>query len=350
MIAIVIPAYKPSDGLVAMLQNIRTAYAERPIIVVDDGGGEMYRAVFDRLREISGVVILVNAVNLGKGAALKRAINHALVAFPHIMGVVCADADGQHTIEDIGRVAEQLAKKPDHLILGARVFDKTTPIRSKVGNEISRIVYRLVLGIKLRDTQTGLRGLPLRLCRESLAIRSNSYDFETEQLSICRRLGLPIEEVTIKTVYEDDNASSHFNPIFDSAKIYFALLRYGASSVATAAVDLLAFIVLSPFIPNVVANNLASRAVALCIQFFLLRSFVFHTKAGIVRFMLFGVYVAVTGVVSGVLQSAMSANLGVPLVPAKLIADLGIFIFNFLFLRDILFAKPRPLLTAPNEI
>jgi glycosyltransferase involved in cell wall biosynthesis len=339
-IPVLIPAYKPTRRLLLIVQQI-VATELGPVIVVDDGSGEAFREIFDELRNMPRVLVLANAVNLGKGAALKHGLNHILVTQPKLVGIVTADADGQHDVADIMKVGNELCLHPGHLILGAREFGKGTPFRSKLGNSVSRVLYRLLLGLKLRDTQTGLRGLPMSLCKASLAIRSNRYEFETEQLSFVAPLGLSLKEVPIRTIYGQNNASSHFDPLFDSARIYFVVLRYAMSSMVTALLDLAVFLIVAPFVPNIIVANLASRALALGVQFLLLRSFVFQVRAGVIRFLLFVAYVASTGVVSGVLQAELTQNTGVGVILSKIIIECGIFIFNFLFLRDILFTGNR---------
>src|SRR5262249_17147108 len=187
---------------------------ECPIVVVNDGSDVRSKKIFEAVDTISGVEVLLNAINLGKGAALRHGINFVLTHFPNVQGIVTADADGQHAVSDIGAVVEELRVNPKCFVLGARKFGRETPFRSKIGNDISRIVYRVLLGLRLRDTQTGLRGLPLPLATAALKIRSNRYEFETEQLTLAAAMGIPIREVSIATIYEDQNSSSHFNPIF----------------------------------------------------------------------------------------------------------------------------------------
>ena len=337
-IGILIPAYKPGPSLIKIVKSLVAAH-DGPIIVVDDGGGQDHALVFKQLGALPEVTVLTNAVNLGKGAALKHGINYSLIAFPNLQGIVTADADGQHTVDDIVAVAGELWAKPEHLVLGARSFGAGTPMRSMIGNSISRAMYRVLLGLTLQDTQTGLRGLPLSLCRAVLSIRSNRYEFETEMLSVSSTLGLPVAEVPILTIYEDNNASSHFDPFFDSLRIYFVVLRYGMSSIATAIVDFAAFAVLSPILPNLVAANLASRAVAVGFQFLLLRSFVFHIEAGWRKLALFVLYVGATGVASGLLQSAISEITDFMPLATKIVVEASIFVFNFLFLRSTIFRR-----------
>lgn len=309
------------------------------VVVVDDGSGVEFTSIFTECAAMQRTAVVRNAINLGKGAALKNGINYILTRFERTIGIVTADADGQHATSDIISVAKQIADKPNALVLGAREFGGNVPLRSKLGNNISRFVYRGFLGLKLRDTQTGLRGLSPSFALACLRIRSNRYEFETEQLSLAASMQIPIYEVPIQTIYEDQNASSHFNPLLDSARIYFVVLRYAFSSVATTLVDLIAFLLLLPLLPGVVAANLASRGIALGVQFILLKKFVFRSGGGLVKFILFVAYVALTGLVSGVLQRELSYLTGAEPLLSKLLVETLIFTFNFLFLRDIMFRK-----------
>ena len=339
-IVILIPAYNPEQRLVNIVRELAQR-TECPIVVVNDGSDAGLTEVFESIGTINGAEVVLNAINLGKGAALKHGINFALTHFPNVQGVVTADADGQHAIGDIVAVVEELRANPKCFVLGARKFGPETPFRSKIGNEVSRVVYRVLLGLRLRDTQTGLRGLPLLLAAAALTIRSNRYEFETEQLTLAAAMRLPIREVPIANIYENQNSSSHFNPIFDSARIYFVVIRYALSSIATSLIDLAAFLVLNSVLPSVIWSNLASRAVALGVQYLLLQGFVFHSYSGVGRFLLFIGYVALTGLVSGVLQSELSAVTALSAVSSKVVVETTIFVFNFLFLRDIMFSRSK---------
>ena len=223
-----IPSFQPTALSCALLEQLRTT-DDAPIVVVDDGSGPAYREMFQRQSCVPGTTVLTNAFNLGKGAALKHGMNHVLVHHPDCIGIVTADADGQHAADDIQKVANELRARPTQMIFGARDFTRDVPLRSQAGNTISRHVYRWLLGLDLADTQTGLRGIPRKLVELSLLIRSNRYEFETEQIIAATTAGFPIRQVPIRTVYMDGNSGSHFRPILDSCRIGVVLLRYALS-------------------------------------------------------------------------------------------------------------------------
>jgi len=337
-IAFLIPSYRPTDILLTLLEDLRRASSE-PIVVVNDGSGAGYAAIIERVRQMAGVTVLTNAVNLGKGAALKHGMNHILVHHPDCVGVVTADADGQHAVTDIMRVAKALQGNPDRVMFGARAFDTKVPLRSRFGNAVSRQIYRFLIGINLSDTQTGLRGIPKRLMELCLAIRANRYEFETEQLVVIKTNRMPVQEIPIQTIYIENNRDSHFRPLRDSARIYFVLLRYGIASVVTSVADLAVFATAMVVTSELVWSNVIGRLVALWVQFALLQSFVFRLRGGVGTLAMYLGLVAVSGVISTALQLQIANIVPVPVL-AKMIAEVLVFVFNFLFLRDLVFGMP----------
>jgi len=319
------------------LQKIRL-HDSSYIVVVDDGSGSDYEAIFQSVKQVPDTSLLTNAVNLGKGAALKHGMNYILVNYPACTGVVTADADGQHSAADILKIAAELKEKPDNVIFGARQFGLDVPLRSRFGNLISRYLYRFFIGLSLSDTQTGLRGIPRSLMTRCLSIRANRYEFETEQLIIIKSAGMPVREIPIQTIYIDDNRTSHFRPLLDSAQIYFVLLRYVGSSLITEAVDLVVFATIMAWSDDLLLSNTVGRLVAIWAQFTLLQKFVFRLRGNAKMFAAYLGLVVVSGIVSTAMQIQLANLVPFP-VAAKIIAEVSVFLFNFLFLRDLVFGE-----------
>lgn len=332
-----IPSYQPTALSCELLEELRKADPE-PIVVVDDGSGPTYRELFQRASRVPGTAVLTNAINLGKGAALKHGMNHILVNYPDCIGVVTADADGQHAVSDILKVANELRAHPTQAIFGSRNFKRNVPLRSKIGNTISRYVYRFLIGLNLSDTQTGLRGIPRRLAQLSLNIRANRYEFETEQLIVLNNERIPVREVPIQTIYIDNNRESHFRPLLDSLKIYFVLLRYALASAAAAAMDLATFWIVLGTTQQILLSNMSARLVSLWVQLSLLQGFVFRKKINLRIFLEYIALVLVSGLVSSALQVEMLQFVPLPLA-TKIVADTLVFLFNFLFIRDFIFGR-----------
>ena len=212
-IPVVVPAYEPDEKLSGLLRKLREAGFIN-IVLVDDGSGEGYVHLFEDGEKEYGCVVLRHAVNQGKGRALKTAFNYCLEAYPDTPGVITADSDGQHTPECILSCAAALAENPESLILGCRCFDgEDVPARSEFGNKCTRAVMKYLTGITVSDTQTGLRGIPAGFMAQLLKVPGERFEFETNMLLETKKRKVPIFEVPIKTVYIEENRTSHFNPI-----------------------------------------------------------------------------------------------------------------------------------------
>ena len=222
---IVIPALNPTEKLVRLVREIRSLFSPR-IVIVNDGSDEQCARVFKEL-ELMGDYIITHSRNLGKGAALKTGIRHALSAYPDACGIVTADADGQHSPQDIYRLAQRLTESTDGIVLGVRSVDeKHVPFKSRLGNKITSFVFRLKTGIKLHDTQTGLRAIPMRYAQSVLQVNGSRFEYEMNMLLFASRMNIPLITIPIGTIYSDNNRSSHFRPVRDSARIYFDILKF----------------------------------------------------------------------------------------------------------------------------
>lgn len=338
-INVLIPAYNPTDELVSYVRSLLQYFPI--VIVVDDGSKAKCQPTIAQLKKLENVFVLSHVVNQGKGAALKTGMNFIVDKFADCRGVVTADADGQHLLKDVIKVAEILTQKPDSLVIGGRCFEGKVPLRSRIGNTLTRMAFRVMAGIKLHDTQSGLRGIPFNLSKRLLRLRSNGYEFESDMLLIAHRWKIPIVETTIATVYVDNNQSSNFNPIFDSLKIYFVLFRFIIIAIFSALIDYAVFIGMYFLIlPKVSVCLIVGRVVSMFFNYFNVRRFAFHSEKQYIKtfpqyFLLalfsFGLaYVLIKGLMNG---------FGIHVIFAKIISELILFVINFLVQRYFIFRR-----------
>ncbi len=237
---VLIPSLEPDDRLPAYVAELMANGFSR-VVVVNDGSPEACRPVFDRIAEL-GATVLGYAVNRGKGYALKHGFRWILEHEPDCPGVLTADADGQHTVKDCLRLAEKLAEDPDALWLGSRDFTlPDIPPKSRFGNRMTSAVFRLLHGVWLPDTQTGLRAFRRDELPFMAAVEGDRYEYEMNVLIACAHRKLPIRPLTIETVYENNNEGTHFHPVRDSWRIYKVILgnffKFMSSSLFCVFVD-----------------------------------------------------------------------------------------------------------------
>lgn len=283
-VAVIIPAYKPDEKLLGTLDNVVKQGFDK-LLVVDDGSGAEFENIFDEVKKIPECILLRHPVNKGKGAALKTAFSYVLDNMSDIAGVVTADADGQHLAKDICAVSEEMVKS-GKVILGVRDFsDPTVPARSKTGNRITSAVFKIFFGMKISDTQTGLRAFPLRYIKEISEADGDRYEFETNMLFLMNKNDIPYGEVKIATVYIEENKSSHFRVVRDSIRIYGLIIKYLFSAVAALLIDLGVFHVLNltnifSFLGNAhtVGPQLIARVVSSICNYMMNAKIVFKDK------------------------------------------------------------------------
>jgi len=335
--AVLIPAYKPGPDFPALVSDLIRLGVER-IVVVDDGSGVWFRSRFDEAAAHPQVRICRHAINLGKGAALKTGINAILCDAPDIAAVVTADADGQHAPEDILAVAHMAAAHPAALVMGARQFSDRVPFRSRLGNNATKIVMRIVAGQRLSDTQTGLRAIPAHLLPDLLKTPSQGYEFELDMLLLTRNQRVTVVEQPIRTIYLDGNASSHFNPLLDSMRIYFVLLRFALISMFTAVIDNLLFSACYLYTGNKLTSQVVGRIGAMTFNFATVKRMVFNSRGWVWReFLEYTALVAVSGTISYGMIVLFTAHLSIGVLKAKLLAEGILFLANFLVQRDFIF-------------
>ncbi|MGD0342434.1 MAG: bifunctional glycosyltransferase family 2/GtrA family protein [Bacteroidales bacterium] len=336
---ILIPAYEPDNELLHLIDRLIELGITK-IIVVNDGSGPEFRKIFNQIEKNKFCNVCTHTVNLGKGRAIKTGLNFALTYYPDLAGIVTADADGQHLPEDILRVQKKLIDCPNNLILGCRSFDKKIPFKSKFGNEITKRIFHLLTGIKVSDTQTGLRGIPSKYIPACLELDGEKYEYEINMLASCRKNGISLLEIPIETVYIDQNRSSHFNPVLDSIKIYFVLFRFVLSSLSTALIDFIVFIICSTLGMNILSSMVMSRLVSGNYNFVVNKRIVFRSKSNVIlSFIKYWMLVILLGSISysGIKTLVHYVNLNVIL--SKAIVETLLFFISFTVQHSLIF-KP----------
>lgn len=232
MDVVLIPAYEPDEALIGLAERLKEN--DFTVLVVDDGSGEKYADIFSRVQPFATVTAHVK--NRGKGAALKTGMAYIQKNMPECENFITCDADGQHKVEDVVRVREQLHRGHD-FVLTVRNRGKNIPLRSRVGNDLSRFVYALLANRYLSDNQSGLRGFARSHIQWLSNVEKDNYDYEMNVLYYASKRGIRITTLPIEAIYINNNASSHFNPIADTVRIYRSLFKLARGSFIALAVS-----------------------------------------------------------------------------------------------------------------
>lgn len=338
---IVIPSLEPDIRLINLLCQLRKHTNEK-IIVVNDGSGEKYNSIFKQTKENFNCVVLQHQHNFGKGRAIKTALEYVIHKVPNAIGIITIDSDGQHTVNDVNKCIEAFQKAPDKLVLGTRSFNTKVPLRSKLGNILTSKITSTVSGIRVNDTQTGLRVIPKKYFTPLLSIEGDRFEFEMSMILDTQKYGIDIVQVSIETVYLDNNKSSHFRVLQDSMSIYAVFIKYCIVSLLSFLFDIATFAlviyILNSFTTiSVLMATLLSRGCSSIFNYYMNKKVTFKKQN---RYSMFLYYLLV------VVQLLVSSNLvyfsgkilsSWNLIYIKIIVDFILFIASYFIQKFLIF-------------
>ncbi|MBN1776783.1 MAG: bifunctional glycosyltransferase family 2/GtrA family protein [Clostridiales bacterium] len=360
-IAVLIPGYQPRKRLESYMEQLIGAGIKR-IVVVDDGSGPDYDDIFGGLEPYREAVLLRYEKNRGKGFALRHGMEYIAKKFPDCRFVITADIDGQHTVKDILRMADALRQDSTGILLGSRDFTAShVPFKSRAGNQITSKVFQGLYGRKISDTQTGLRGFASAMIPQLLSIKGDRYEYEMNQLIYCSVEHIPLRSLPIETVYEDNNADSHFRAVADSWRIYRIILarfvHFMLSSMFCFLVDYGIYLLLNHlmktyvpaldqylsiffvrFVARIGIAAAVARVASATVNYMINRRMVFFSRAAFMKsFLRYAATVVLIIALSSGLVSSLYIGLGWSDTLTKIPVDLVLFFLSYYIQRKWVF-------------
>lgn len=219
----VIPAYNAERTIGHVVSSLIDAWGEGEVserlIVVNDGSTDATAELARR----AGAYVLSHTRNRGKGAALLSGFEEAQRRGAEC--VVTLDADGQHFAEDALILLQHPAPK-DSLLLGVRNLARAgAPRANRFSNALSNFFLSWFSGVKLADTQCGLRRYPVAATLAA-GTRAHGFAFETEILLLAALNGWSITQLPIQVHYPPAGERvTHFDNVRDPTRIVTTVIR-----------------------------------------------------------------------------------------------------------------------------
>lgn len=208
-IAIIIPAMNEARSIASVIRNLRK-YFFCSIIVVDDGSTDNTAAIAKR----EGAIVLPHVVNLGAWRATQTGIRYALKQ--KIDYVITCDADGQHPVEAIVKLLEDITDDVDCRI-GSCIS------RGSVGRHIAWRVFKRLSGLGVSDLTSGLRLYSRPAMRVLASYQATMFEYQdVGVLLMLKKLNMSCEEVGVEMLSRKDGISR----IFHSWLAVFKYLLY----------------------------------------------------------------------------------------------------------------------------
>lgn len=335
---VIIPAYDPEENLQRIVDRVWDL--GNHVIVVDDGSDISKSDILHRLSEKA--IVIHHEKNEGKGAAIKTALKYIKENLwdCNVIGVM--DADGQHLPEDMEKLVMKANNRENAMILGVRSIGEDMPLKSRLGNAITRFVFHSLSGVKVSDTQTGLRAFSYKLIDELLQVEGTRYEYETNVLFYCAKTEVPIIEVPIKTIYHDkENSCSHFHAIRDSYRIYRDILKFSLSSFSSFILDYVLFCILTVLFPaggvGILFANILARMISGGYNYFMNCRFVFQTGTKTQTALQYLTLAICILVMNSIFLQIYAGIFQIPVYMAKVLTEISLFVISFFVQKKIIF-------------
>jgi len=199
-LSLVVPAFNEGDSIEKALdlldRAVRGSMLRYEIVVVDDGSVDetAVRAVDYASRNGGHVKVVTYRQNVGKGYAVRTGFLRSCGE-----AVVFVDSDLEIDVNLVGRYVEAL--RHSDIVVASKGHPESVvdvPLARRILGSSFNVLVRLLTGVALKDTQTGLKAIRRSALKEivpRLAVKR--YAFDVELLTVANLLGLKVAEMPV---------------------------------------------------------------------------------------------------------------------------------------------------------
>ena len=176
LLSVVMAAYNERDTIEEIIRRVLAVRLRLQLIVIDDASRDGTREILQRLASELGFTLLLQPVNQGKGAALRR-------GFAAVSGdiVVIQDADLEYSPEEYPALIELIAEGRADVVYGSRFIGRHRVFLFShyVGNWVLTMMTNMLYNTILSDMETCFKAMRVEVLR-SMTLRSNRFGIEPE--------------------------------------------------------------------------------------------------------------------------------------------------------------------------
>jgi len=216
-LSIILPALNEARSLETLLPELKQAFPQAEIIVVNDGSQDDTSAVCAS----HGCRELDNPYRMGNGAAIKRGTRAARGAC-----LAMIDADGQHTAAHLQRLWERFQAEDLDMVVGARHRKDHASVFRRFGNFTFNRLASWMTGQRITDLTSGLRIVRARKFREFLHLLPNGFSYPTTSTMAFFRSGYTVAYEPIDVQQRDGR--SHLKIWREGARFLVIIFKIGA--------------------------------------------------------------------------------------------------------------------------
>jgi glycosyltransferase involved in cell wall biosynthesis len=221
-LSVVIPVYNEKDTLLELLRRVREVNLPKEIILVDDFSTDSTREILQGLSGQEGLKILLQPVNMGKGAAVRR-------GFEAVTGdiVVVQDADLEYDPAEYPVLIQPILANKADVVFGSRFLGGPHRVLffwHSVGNKVLTTLSNMMTDLNLTDMETCYKVFRAELLQK-IRLRENRFGFEPEFTAKIAKTRARVYEVPISYSGRDYSEGKKIGWKDGVAAIYF-ILKY----------------------------------------------------------------------------------------------------------------------------
>lgn len=206
-LTIIIPAYNEADNLEQVLIPLKEFAIKNDfkIIIVNDGSNDNSKQVMDQFTSGNNFQVVHHKINGGYGAAIKTGVRLADTTY-----VITIDADGQHRIEDILRLYNEMKESDADLIVGSRFRQKSSTLSRGMGKRLIRLFVRILIKVPIYDINSGMKIYKTALAKKYIRLAPDTMAFSDVMTIVFVYFKRFVKEVPI-TINQRVNGKSTIN-------------------------------------------------------------------------------------------------------------------------------------------
>lgn len=196
-LSIIIPVFNEKDTVLEILDRVAEApmpkdITAKEVIAVDDGSTDGTRELLGHARN-NNLVVLSHAKNLGKGAAVRTALEHASGDI-----VLIQDADLEYDPRDYPALLRPIIENRVKVVYGSRFLGARMAMFfwHMLANKMLTFMTNILYDAILSDMETGYKVFRADVIK-NIPLHSKRFDFEPEITAKVLKRGNRIYEVPI---------------------------------------------------------------------------------------------------------------------------------------------------------
>jgi len=189
------PVFNETRTIDEILRLVGAVPIEKEILVVDDGSTDGTREILERWNGHDGVRVILHSTNLGKGRAVRTAMEQARGEI-----LIIQDADLEYDPADYAAILRPIESGRADVVYGSRfrgsAENRVQNFWHTVGNRILTLISNVFTDLNLTDMATCYKAFHRRVV-PSLDLESRRFGFDAEFTVKVARGGFRVFEVPV---------------------------------------------------------------------------------------------------------------------------------------------------------